>query len=385
VFLNGEYAADRAFYERLARSADLVVAADGGAERLADFGLRPDVAVGDFDSLSEDRLAQITAAGVHVRRHPVRKDQTDAELAVAEALRAGATVVDIAGALGGGFDHSLGSLALLRRLAGLNVAARLAEPGLSVTVAAAPRRVVLASQPNVRFSCLPLTARAVVSLAGFDWELDRVALRADRCRGVGNRVARAGAVVEVHAGAVVLAVEASDFDGEDTDVDDRRDPPSSRECRRAESLRERDGRLVPRQARPSGLVAVDRRHPVSVHSAARVDPGSCAAQWLVAGLHGRARRRVRTLRAVRLARAAAFRLCRTAGRRVWRGLADSRSCDRARAVAHSLPVVRPAGLGGRRRRYGRHRAGAQYGPPSAGSNSIAASMMLSATSAGSTA
>jgi thiamine pyrophosphokinase len=220
VFLNGGYAADRGFYERLARAADIVVAADGGAEWLASFGLRPDVAVGDFDSLSQDRLAQLAAAGVRIARHPVRKDETDAELAIAEALSAGAKFIDIAGALGGGFDHSLGSLALLRHLAGLGVAARLVEPRLSVTVAAAPRRVVLSAEPGARFSCLPLTGRAVVSLAGFDYELDHVALRADACRGVGNRVAQAGAHVIVHAGATVLIVEASDFDEAAVDVCD---------------------------------------------------------------------------------------------------------------------------------------------------------------------
>ena len=220
VFLNGEYAADRAFYERLASSADILVAADGGAERLVGFGLRPDVAVGDFDSLSEELLAQLAAAGVRIVRHPVRKDQTDAELAIAEALGAGVEVIDIAGALGGSFDHSLGSLALLRHLASLRVAARLAEPGLSVTVATAPRRVVLSAAPGARFSCLPLTGRVVMSLAGFDYELDHVALRADACRGVGNRVARAGAGVVVHAGAAVLVVEAADFGGACADAGD---------------------------------------------------------------------------------------------------------------------------------------------------------------------
>jgi thiamine pyrophosphokinase len=235
LFLNGEYAADGAFYERLAQSADIVIAADGGAERLAGFGLRPDVAVGDFDSLSEDRLAQLAAAGVRIARHPVRKDQTDAELAIAEALRAGAKVIDIAGALGGGFDHSLGSLALLRHLAGLGVAARLAEPGLSVTVAVAPRYIVLSAAPGVRFSCLPLTGRAVVSLTGFDYELDHVALRGDACRGVGNRVARAGAQVVVHAGAATLVVEASDFDEPDADDGDGQGPFIHKESPTGES------------------------------------------------------------------------------------------------------------------------------------------------------
>jgi thiamine pyrophosphokinase len=215
LFLNGDYAPDPDFYRRLAGSADLVVAADGGAERLALFGLRPDVAVGDFDSLSAQRVAELTAAGVRIVRHPVRKDQTDAELAVQEALRAGAEVIDLAGATGGAFDHSLGSLALLRQLAGIGVAARLVEPALSVVVAIAPRRLVLAAAPGARFSCLPLTSRAVVSLSGFDYELDHVALRADACRGVGNQVARAGAEVIVHAGAAILTVEAVDFEAQD--------------------------------------------------------------------------------------------------------------------------------------------------------------------------
>jgi thiamine pyrophosphokinase len=218
LFLNGDYSDDPDFYRRLAGSADLVVAVDGGAEQLILFGVRPDVAVGDFDSLSRERLAELTAAGVRIVRHPVRKDQTDAELAVGEALRAGDVIIDIAGALGGAFDHSLGSLALLRHLAGIGVVARLAEPALSVTVAVAPCRRVLAAPAGSRFSCLPLTRRAVVSLAGFDYELDHTALRADACRGVGNRVARAGAEVVVHAGAAVLTVDAVDFDGRSGDA-----------------------------------------------------------------------------------------------------------------------------------------------------------------------
>jgi thiamine pyrophosphokinase len=223
LFLNGDYADDPGFYRHLAALADLVVAADGGAERLVLLGLWPDVAVGDFDSLSGERLAELTAAGVRVVRHPVRKDQTDAELAIGEALRSGAETIDIAGALGGAFDHSLGSLALLRHLAGIGVVARLAEPALSVTVAVAPWRRVLAAPAGSRFSCLPLTRRAVVSLTGFDYELDHAALRADACRGVGNRVLRAGAEVVVHTGEAVLTVEAPDFEGSGAGYGD---PPS---------------------------------------------------------------------------------------------------------------------------------------------------------------
>ena len=63
-------------------------------------------------------------------RHPVRKDVTDGELAVDEALRRGAGEVLLAGATGA-LDHTLGHLAILRRLTARGVAARLVAPDLS--------------------------------------------------------------------------------------------------------------------------------------------------------------------------------------------------------------------------------------------------------------
>ena len=213
VFLNGEYADDRAFYQQLTRSVDLVVAADGGAGKLVGFGEKPHVVVGDFDSLDPEVLASLSAQGVRVVRHPVRKNETDAELAVAEALAAGATSIAIAGALGGSFDHAWGNVAVLRSLAQRGVEAALVQPDLSVSVAVAPRRVLLSAVPGVRFSCLPLTSRAVVSLRGFDYELDHTALHAEACRGIGNTVARSGAEVVLHSGEALLVVEAVELPG----------------------------------------------------------------------------------------------------------------------------------------------------------------------------
>ena len=55
-------------------------------------GLRVDVAVGDFDSISAQGLAALERAGARLERHPPAKDATDLELAldVALAVRAAA-------------------------------------------------------------------------------------------------------------------------------------------------------------------------------------------------------------------------------------------------------------------------------------------------------
>src|SRR5262245_39816926 len=92
----------------------LVVAADGGA-RLADqLGVRIDRWVGDGDSLGEEALAALEAAGVPIERSRPDKDESDTELAVRAALREGADGIVIVGGLGGRrIDHAIANIGLL--------------------------------------------------------------------------------------------------------------------------------------------------------------------------------------------------------------------------------------------------------------------------------
>ncbi len=209
VFLDGEYR-DLGWHRALVARADLVLAADGGARFLAGIGVTPDAVVGDFDSLDPAIATRLEGAGVTFVRHPVRKDVTDGELAVDEALRRGAGEVLLAGATGA-LDHTLGHLAILRRQAARGVAARIVAPGLSVTVLIAPATVRLAAAVGVRVSLVPLGGDSTVTLAGLDYPLDRGVLPADACLGIGNHVAvDSGATVVVHEGAVAAVVETDD-------------------------------------------------------------------------------------------------------------------------------------------------------------------------------
>ena len=91
-------------------AADLVIAADRGAEHALALGLHVDVVVGDLDSIDPDTLAELEEAGTRIEPHPVDKDDTDLELALATALASGATSVTIVGSASGRLDHALGIL-----------------------------------------------------------------------------------------------------------------------------------------------------------------------------------------------------------------------------------------------------------------------------------
>lgn len=96
------------------RSYEFVIAADAGLASAGALGIRPDVAVGDFDTLGKTRLQEYRSAhSVPLDIHRPEKDETDTELAFLTAFRHGCTSMDILGATGGRLDHEISNIHLL--------------------------------------------------------------------------------------------------------------------------------------------------------------------------------------------------------------------------------------------------------------------------------
>ena len=114
IFSNGEYRS-LAFYDDYLKKFDqpYIICADGGANVAKELNIVPDIILGDMDSITEETTEFYR--NVKCERHPVRKDETDTELAIAHAIALGASEVTILGALGSRLDHSLGNIFLLTR------------------------------------------------------------------------------------------------------------------------------------------------------------------------------------------------------------------------------------------------------------------------------
>ncbi len=92
----------------------LVIAADGGARHAETLGVTIDLWVGDGDSIGEEALAALEAAGVPTERARPDKDESDTELAIRAAIGRGVSGIVIVGALGGTrIDHALANIDLL--------------------------------------------------------------------------------------------------------------------------------------------------------------------------------------------------------------------------------------------------------------------------------
>ena len=103
---------------------DLVLAADGGYRALYSLGYTPDLLLGDFDSLGDLPLP----ADLPVLRFPVRKDDTDAGLALRHGLDLGFRDFALYGCAGGRVDHLLANFQSMARVSRLGATVRLAAP-----------------------------------------------------------------------------------------------------------------------------------------------------------------------------------------------------------------------------------------------------------------
>lgn len=94
-------------------NGDLIIGADKGSEYLYDYEITPNVILGDFDSISEEKLKKIKEKQVEIIKFPPEKDYTDTEIAIMEAMKRGADTIYLFGGLGTRADHSLGNIGLL--------------------------------------------------------------------------------------------------------------------------------------------------------------------------------------------------------------------------------------------------------------------------------
>lgn len=184
-------------------SGALVIAADSGAAHAVALGLPVHMVVGDMDSVERGLLGDLERAGAQVERHPVAKDSTDLELALARAVSLGAGEVTVVGGHGGRLDHLLGNLLVITSpvLAGLRVRAHVGDS----TVDVVRTRVDWAGQPGDVVTLFAVGGAAEgVRTEGLRYALEGEPLMPGSTRGVSNEMVAPAASVSVESGVVLV-------------------------------------------------------------------------------------------------------------------------------------------------------------------------------------
>ncbi len=183
--------------------ADLIIAADSGAETALQYGHVPAFVVGDFDSLSI-ATTELEAKGSKLIRAEVEKDETDTELAIQVALEHGATDITLLGAIGGArFDHTMANVLLL---AGIDtVPMRIVDGPMTCWLLRGPGSTSIAGQNGDLLSLFPLTVEATgIRTRNLYYPLHGETLHFGKPRGVSNVLTSEQGEVSLESGMLLV-------------------------------------------------------------------------------------------------------------------------------------------------------------------------------------
>ncbi|MGE5541850.1 MAG: thiamine diphosphokinase [Bacillota bacterium] len=182
-----------------------VVAADSGASLASLLGLRPDVVVGDMDSLDDADRQALLDSGCRFEVHPVEKDETDAHLGMEWAHRAGFGEIVVVCHASGRLDHMLGAIWAACRYVEAGAAIYFVDEGFEAALVHGPARVDITASAGLTVSVIPVSGRAEgITETGMKYPLKRESLGLGESRGISNLTTGPRARVTVESGFLLV-------------------------------------------------------------------------------------------------------------------------------------------------------------------------------------
>ena len=202
IFANGEI--PRLENARLLlQTDDYIICADGGTRHALALGLKPNLVIGDMDSIDKEQWQKLKNAGVPIELFPRDKDETDLELAINRAIELKPKTLLIIGALGGRLDQTFGNTALLSdaRLAAMNT--RL-DDGLEEIFFCRDQEEVRGRSGDI-VSLIPWGNPVQgVQTQGLKWPLRSETLLPEKTRGISNELTGEVASITITSGLLLV-------------------------------------------------------------------------------------------------------------------------------------------------------------------------------------
>jgi thiamine pyrophosphokinase len=185
---------------------DLLIAVDGGLDIWRKVGIRPDIAVGDWDSIKDKKLLK----RVEHLTLPQKKDWNDLYFGLNIAAQSGASEIVMMGLTGGRVDHQLSVLMEVSQFAGFPgrapgpIAAYGPEAAYFWITPGEPTELAIPRGKVLSIFSMVGNARGV-SLSGFKYSGDFDVFAASSL-GLGNSAAKSSQHITVEEGVLLLVV-----------------------------------------------------------------------------------------------------------------------------------------------------------------------------------
>lgn len=150
------------------------IGTDRGALTLLTQDISPDIAIGDFDSVTAEDKGRIKKNARQFKEFPAEKNETDLELAVMEAIKQNPERIYFFGVTGGRLDHELANIQLLYRLLESSISGIIVDCDNQLELKEPGVHEVSRNSDYPFLSFIPFTKQVLgISLTGFYYTLDK--------------------------------------------------------------------------------------------------------------------------------------------------------------------------------------------------------------------
>ena len=199
VICNGEVLSNIAIAPLL-RKKPFIVCADGGANRARKLGIRPDVIIGDLDSITPSTKKFFS----NVETIKVESQfSTDLEKALDYLVKHRYRSAVVVGAIGGRPDHSLSNFSILKKYHG-RIHLMFSDSLCDIQII--DRKIVFESGIGSVISLLPLGRCDGITTAGLEFPLHNESLELGVREGTSNTVIWSPVRISVKKGSLLLFV-----------------------------------------------------------------------------------------------------------------------------------------------------------------------------------
>ncbi|WP_436853666.1 thiamine diphosphokinase [Staphylococcus caeli] len=178
---------------------------DRGTLILLEAGIRPQFAVGDFDSITKSEKSYIEQ---HIEINPYQseKDDTDLALGVEQAVKSGYKTIEVYGATGGRLDHFMGALQVLEKpdYAKLNVEIRLIDASNEISFLTKGKHFISHYTTLPYISFIPAVYPTTISLRDFKYNLHNETLKQGSTLTISNELNETQGIVDISEGSVLM-------------------------------------------------------------------------------------------------------------------------------------------------------------------------------------
>jgi len=195
----------KGFLKSLSEKSDFVIGVDGGAGVLFNYGIKMDVAIGDFDSIDRKTLLEVKKS-VKILRYPPEKDYSDTELAVQYAINKGFENFVLTGMSGNRTDHLLFNISVLYSLLKKGKNAHICEESEDIYIT--DSRLNVKVKKGSVISIYPFTMRAKVEKTiGLKYPLRNRVITKSKTLTLSNVALSSTVSLRLSYGVVLLIVE----------------------------------------------------------------------------------------------------------------------------------------------------------------------------------